>query len=92
VNRNEEAIRTYEKAFEAGIPPGANTRGVAYYNVACAYARLKDLDKSFEMLNKAVDEGFVTRASYESDDDLKILRSDPRFATLLSRLPRPANE
>ncbi len=92
VNRNEEAIRTYEKAFEAGIPPGANTRGVAYYNMACAYARLKDLDKSFEMLNKAVDEGFVTRASYESDDDLKMLRSDPRFATLLSRLPRPANE
>ena len=24
LNRNEEAIKTYEKAFEAGIPPGAN--------------------------------------------------------------------
>lgn len=92
VNRNQEAVGTYEKAFEAGIPPGANTRGVAYYNMACAYARLKNSDKAFEMLNKAVDEGLVTRASYESDDDLKILQNDPRFATLLNRLPRPANE
>ncbi|MEQ1762044.1 MAG: tetratricopeptide repeat protein [Pyrinomonadaceae bacterium] len=87
LNRNEEAIRTYEKAFEAGIPPGANTRGVAYYNMACAYARLKNLDKSFEMLGKAVDEGFANRNTFASDTDLEVLRSDPRFAKLLDRLP-----
>jgi len=87
VNRNEEAIRTYEKAFEAGIPPGANTRGVAYYNMACAYARLKNLDKAFEMLGKAVDEGFANRNSLTTDTDLDGLRSDPRFAKLLERVP-----
>lgn len=92
LNRNEEAIRTYEQAFGAGIPPGANTRGVAYYNMACAYARLKNADKAFEMLNKAIDEGFTTRATYEGDKDLEALKADPRYSALIERLPRPANE
>ena len=88
VNRNEEAIRTYEKAFEAGIPPGATTRGVAYFNMACAYARLKNLDKSFEMLGRAVDEGFANRNTLETDTDLSELRNDARFAQLLARVPK----
>jgi pentatricopeptide repeat protein len=91
LNRNEEAIKTFEKAFEAGIPPGANSRGLAFYNMACAYARLKQFDKAFEMLNKAVDEGFSNRATFESDTDLAPLRTDARFQKLLERLPKAAN-
>ena len=91
LNRNEEALKTYEKAFEAGIPPGANTRGVAYYNMACAYARLKQPDKAFEMLNKAVDEGFTNRQTFETDTDLATLRTDARFQALLNRLPKAAS-
>ena len=91
LNRSEDAIKSYEKAFEAGIPPGANTRGLAYYNMACAYVRLKQTDKAFEMLNKAIDEGFVARATFETDVDLAPLRSDARFQTLLKRLPQTAN-
>lgn len=91
LNRNEEAIKTYEKAFEAGIPPGANTRGIAYYNMACAYVRLKQTDKAFEMLNKAVDEGFNTRQTFETDTDLAPIRPDARFPTLLARLPKTSN-
>jgi len=90
LNRNEDAIRTYEQAFSAGIPPGANTRGVAYYNMACAYARLKNADKAFEMLGKAVDEGFANRNTMTTDADLADLRSDPRFAKLIERLPATA--
>jgi tetratricopeptide (TPR) repeat protein len=88
LGRNEEAIKSYEKAFEAGIPPGANTRGVAYYNMACAYARLKQADKAFEMLNKAIDEGMTNRQTFETDTDLAPLRADARFQTLLARLPK----
>ncbi|HVE57350.1 MAG TPA: tetratricopeptide repeat protein [Pyrinomonadaceae bacterium] len=88
LNRNEEAIKTYEKAFEAGIPPGANTRGMAYYNMACAYVRLKQNDKAFEMLNKTVDEGFTNRQTFETDTDLAPLRTDARFQALLKRLPQ----
>jgi tetratricopeptide (TPR) repeat protein len=88
LNRNEEAIKNYERSFEMGIPPGANTRGVAYYNMACAYARLKQSDKAFEMLGKAIDEGFANRETLEKDEDLAALRSDPRFAALTSRIPK----
>ncbi len=91
LNKSAEAIAAYQKAFEAGIPPGPNTRGYAYYNMACAYARLKDADKAFEMLNKAVDEGLTGRRTYEADTDFEGLRSDPRFARLLARMPQPAN-
>jgi tetratricopeptide (TPR) repeat protein len=91
LNKNTEAIRSYESAFEVGIPPGPNTRGVAYYNMGCAYARLKDLDKAFEMLAKAIDEGFVDRNTFETDTDLAALRSDTRFAQLLGRLPKSTN-
>ncbi len=90
-NKNEEAIRSYESAFRVGIPPGANTRGVAYYNMACAYVRLKNYDKAFEMLGKAIDEGYTARASFETDTDLSAIRSDARFATLLERLPKTQN-
>jgi tetratricopeptide (TPR) repeat protein len=90
MNKNEEALKTYEKAFEAGIPPGPNTRGTAFYNMACAFARLKQTDKAFEMLNKAVDEGFSNRRTLETDDDLAPLRADARFQTLLARLPKTA--
>lgn len=91
LGRNEDSIKTYEKAFEAGIPPGANTRGLAYYNMACAYVRLKQNDKAFEMLGKAVDEGLNTRQTFEADTDLAPLRSDSRFETLLARLPKTSN-
>ena len=89
-NRNAEAIKTYEEAFAVGIPPGPNTRGAAYYNMACAHTRLKQLDKAFEMLNKAVDEGFANRSTLETDDDLAPLRGDQRFSALLKRLPAAA--
>ncbi len=89
-NKNEEAIRSYEQAFAVGIPPGANTRGLAYYNMACSYARLKNADKAFEMLNKAVDEGFSNKNTFETDTDFAALRSDARFSELLKRLPAAA--
>jgi pentatricopeptide repeat protein len=89
-NKNEDAIRSYEMAFAAGIPSGPTTRGAAYYNMACAYVRLKQIEKAFEMLNKAIDEGFANRNTIQTDDDLAPLRSDPRFSELLKRLPAAA--
>jgi tetratricopeptide (TPR) repeat protein len=91
LNRNEEAIKTYEKAFEMGIPPGATTRGLAYYNMAIGYFRVKQNDKGFEILNKAVDEGFNNRATYEGDTDFAPVRADARFQELLKRLTTPAS-
>lgn len=92
LNRNEDAIKTYEKAFEAGIPPGAGTRGLAYYNMAIGYFRVKQNDRGFEILNKAVDEGFNNRATYEGDTDFASIRTDARFQELLKRLPQRASQ
>lgn len=86
--RNEEAIKTYEQAFAAGIPPGPNTRGVAYFNMACGYARLGQKDKAFAALHNAIAEGFTNRNAYETDEDLAPLRAEPRFQELLARLPK----
>lgn len=92
LNRNEEAIKTYEKAFEMGIPPGANTRGLAYYNMASGYVRLKQADKAFEMLSKSIDEGFNNRQTFETDADLAPIRTDTRFQELLKRLTSPVSQ
>lgn len=88
LNRNEEAIKSYEAALQMGIMPGANTRGLAYYNLAIGYFRTKQIDKGFELLNKAVDEGFVNRQAYETDTDFTTIRADARFQQLLARLPK----
>ena len=56
--------------------------------MACAYSRLKNNDKAFEMLGKAIDEGYTVRNSFETDTDLDALRTDNRFKTLLERLPK----
>jgi tetratricopeptide (TPR) repeat protein len=85
---NEEAVKYYEKAFEIGIPPGVNTRGVAFYNLACGYARLGQKDKALTALSGAVTEGLTDRNTYETDEDLVSLRAEPRFKELLSKLPK----
>jgi tetratricopeptide (TPR) repeat protein len=86
LNRNADAARSYERAFELGIPPGRNTRGLAWYNLACAYVRLGRVDEAFTALGRAVDEGLVERRVYEGDTDLDPLRSDARFGQLIGRL------
>jgi tetratricopeptide (TPR) repeat protein len=92
LGRYAEAAQSYERAFGAGIPPGRSTRGVAWYNLACAYARTGRNDQAFDALNKAVDEGMADRASYEQDEDLASLRGDARFKSLLNRMAGVARQ
>jgi tetratricopeptide (TPR) repeat protein len=88
IGKNEEAVRNYERAFEAGIPPGPNTRGLAYFNLACGYARLGRNDRAFQALKDSAREGFANRERIEGDDDLKPLAKDPKYAELLASLSR----
>jgi tetratricopeptide (TPR) repeat protein len=82
--RYAEAVTIYQRAFAAGIPP--QNQGVAYYNLACAHARLGHADAAFETLGKAIEAGFRNRTTMEQDPDLESLRSDPRFREMLARL------
>ena len=61
---------------------------MAYYNLACGYAKLGQKDKALDALTSAVAEGFTQRQTYETDEDLAPLRADGRFQELLNRLPK----
>ena len=91
LNRDADAVRHYERAFELGIPPGPNTQGAARYNLACGYARLGRKDDALAALTLAAEQGFGTRAGYEGDDDLKSLRGDVRWNQLLAKLDARAS-
>lgn len=84
LGQNEEAVRHYEKAFEVGMPPGPNTRGVAAYNLACGYARLGRKDDALRNLELSVENG--GGAGMATDDDLASLRAEARFKDLAARV------
>lgn len=85
LGKNAEAVANYERALDMGVPPG-RFQSLAYYNLACGYARLGRKDDAFTALSKAVEQGMKDRATFEGDDDLAPLRGDPRFAELLKQL------
>lgn len=61
---------------------------MTYFNPACGYTRLGQKDKVLEALSNAVAYGFTDRNAYETDDDLKQLRTEARFQELFTRLPK----
>ncbi len=63
---------------------------VANYNLACALARQKKIDKAFEHLNRAMALGFRDRKHIAEDADLENLRSDKRFVEVLKVAKAPA--
>jgi adenylate cyclase len=56
------------------------------YNGACFFALQGDIDRSLELLARAVALGFGDRAWVETDSDLDSLRADPRFIALLKKM------
>ena len=58
----------------------------SYYNVACAYSILGDLDDALEMLDHAVQHGRGNLEWIEHDPDFDNLRSDPRFDAIVNRI------
>ena len=59
---------------------------VVLYNVACFYALQGDLDRSLDLLTRAVDRGWGDREWLETDSDLDVLRGEDRFRLLLARI------
>ncbi len=57
-----------------------------YYNVACAYSVLGDVDDALSMLDRAVRHGRGNLEWIGNDPDFDPLRSDPRFDALLDRI------
>jgi DNA-binding winged helix-turn-helix (wHTH) protein/TolB-like protein/Tfp pilus assembly protein PilF len=66
---------------------------VSAYDIAMIYAAMRDSDKTFEWLNRAVDERAPALNAVGPDPMLDFVRGDPRFAELMRRLgqgPQPS--
>ena len=53
-----------------------------FYNLACSWSLLGELDKALEAMKRAVGLGWRDMEFAASDADLENLRADPRFADL----------
>lgn len=56
-----------------------------YYDGACFYSRLGDLDKALENLRTAFEKGFRRFHHVMSDDDLELLRTTEGFKALMEK-------
>jgi len=57
-----------------------------YYNVACAYSVLGDIDDALCMLDRAVQHDRGNLEWIEHDPDFDALRPDPRFSAIVDRI------
>lgn len=72
-----EAIQTARKGNRSGVLNNI------LYNFACAAAKAGHGEESLTYLGQAIDNGFASAGAMAADDDLKSLRGDPRFETLV---------
>ena len=61
---------------------------IAHYNLACSFALLGRRDEAFESLGRAIELGYRDLPAMLKDEDLKSLRTDPRFVRILRSLIR----
>ena len=59
---------------------------VVFYNLACSYSLIHDIDKSLETIKRAIQYGYDDFDYLESDGDLHNLRQDDRFKQFFSKV------
>ena len=78
----EKAIAAYEKAEKIQSNPQAA------YNLACVYAIQNNQAKAFVWLEKAISEGFINLAEFQTSPDLNSLRQTSEFKLLEEKLDK----
>lgn len=78
--KQKDAIPHLEEAMK--LAGNAQT----YYYLGSAYAKDGNKDKAFELLDKALTNGFSLLSVFEGDDGYNAIRSDPRYTPLADRL------
>ena len=79
-----QALATIDELHQLSKP-----RGPSPFQVAVVYVGLEDKDRAFEWLEKAVDARDWALPMLKADPFFDLLRSDPRFPSLLDRLGLP---
>ena len=59
---------------------------IVFYNLACSYSLLKEIDKSLRSIKRAINCGYSDFEHLDHDSDLDNLRADERFKKFLSRV------
>lgn len=81
----ERAAAAFKRAIEIGNRPEP------MYGLASAYAGMKDKDKAFEWLNKALSARLSQPQQVIADPNLASLKDDPRFKEVLAAVERLSN-
>jgi tetratricopeptide (TPR) repeat protein len=76
-----ESLHAFEKAFSINIGSAADL-----YNAACSASLLKNSDKAFLYLAKAIDAGWEDSEYLKNDSDFNNIRNDRRWAEYLEKL------
>lgn len=64
----------------------APSNATAHYNLACSLALCDELQAALDSLEAAVEHGYDDAHHLAHDEDLRALRSEPRFDALVKRL------
>lgn len=78
LGQKEEAIEFMDKMISNAPDNMGN-----YYDAACLYSRMGELEKSIEFLRTAFEKGYRRFAHIEMDDDLNLIRELPEFKELI---------
>ncbi len=62
---------------------------IVYYNLACSYSLLREIDKALDTIKIAVDLGYDDLNHLEADPDLANLRQDNRFQRFIDEISKP---
>lgn len=76
---NIERLENAIKAYKISLFLGNSNKGRVYYNIACAYSRLKDKERSLENLENAIINGYDNFNYIKIDKDLAFLRSQKEW-------------
>lgn len=83
LGEKDKAIDFMNRVIESDTTDCGN-----YYDAACFYSRLGDLDKSLAYLRTSFEKGFRRFHHVRADDDLKALRHTEAFNTLIEKYER----
>jgi thiol-disulfide isomerase/thioredoxin len=90
----QKAIESYREALNL-IPPGAaydRMRLQSHFFIASGHVRLGQTEEAIDSLEKAVEHGFSDTTDLERRPDFIPLRSSPRYAALLEKVRRKAED
>jgi len=85
-NQREPALECVRKALES--PRSFGHTHHTYYQIACVYAALGEIDKAMGWLERSVETGNPCWPFFRIDPYLENLRQEPRFQRLVAELER----